>query len=149
MTGKILGFDTSDNTGTISADNGERYSFSKEEWKDSSINPQRDMKVDFEQTDDKTAKDIYMVKDAAAENTSTMLGLIAVGITFFFGFIGTFVSRLFIAKEPIGNSIIPTAIHFVITLLLLIPFVGWLFYMIGTFYYMYKNYMLVTTPRYY
>lgn len=148
MTGKILGFDTSDNTGTISADNGERYTFSKEEWKDSSVNPQRDMKVDFEQTDDKKAKDIYMVKDIATENTSTMLGLIAVGITLFFGFIGTFVSRLFIAKEPIGNSIIPTAIHFVITLLLLIPLVGWLIYMVGTFYYMYKNYMLVTAPRY-
>jgi len=148
MTGKILGFDTASNIGTISADNGERYSFTNDDWKESTITPRKDMKVDFEQTDEKIAKDIYVIKDQAVENTSTILGLAAVAVTFFFGFIGTFVSRLFIAKESISNSIIPTLIHFVITLLIFIPVLGWFIYIIASFYFMYKNYMLVTQPKY-
>ncbi len=139
MIGKILGFDGA--TGVISGDNGSRYTFSKEDFKESN-QPQKDMKVDFETTNENNAKDIYVVKDKVAENTSTLLGLITVGITFFFGFIGTFISRVFLAKKSIGSVIIPTAIHFLITLLVLIPFVGWFIYLGGTFYYMYKNYQL-------
>ncbi|PHS55835.1 MAG: hypothetical protein COB17_10930 [Sulfurimonas sp.] len=147
MIGRILGYDISDNTGTISGDNGSRYKFSKENWKDS-IKPQKEMKVDFETDAEGNAKDIYFVKDQVAENTSTLLGLVAVGITFFFGFIGTFISRLFIAKQAIGSTIVPTAIHFLITILLFIPIVGWLIYLGGTFYYMYTNYQLSTQPAY-
>jgi hypothetical protein len=106
------------------------------------------MKVDFETNDEGNAKDIYLVKDQVAENTSTLLGLVAVGITFFFGFVGTFISRLFIAKQPIGSTIVPTAIHFLITILLFIPIIGWLIYLGGTFYYMYNNYQLSTQPAY-
>jgi uncharacterized membrane protein (DUF106 family) len=147
MIGKILGYDKNNNTGIISADNGTRYKFSKEDWKENNL-PQKEMKVDFEPTDENNAKDIYVVQDQLAENTNTLLGLIAIGITFFFGFIGTFISRLFIAKEPLGNVIIPTIIHFIITVLVIIPILGWLIYFIGTCYYMYKNYMLVTQPEY-
>jgi hypothetical protein len=144
MIGKILGYDSVSESGTISADNGSRYTFTKEEWKDN-ISVQKDMKIDFEIDDNNKAKDIYIVKDQVAENTNTLLGLIAVGITFFFGFIGTFVSRLFIAKESIGSVILPTIIHLIITILVLIPIIGWLIYIVGTLYYMYKNYMLVTS----
>jgi len=146
MTGKILGYDKSSNTGDISADNGSRYKFSKEDWKESNL-PQKEMKVDFEPSAENNAKDIYVVKDQVEENTYTLLGLIAVGITFFFGFIGTFVSRLLIAKEPLGSVILPTIIHFIITALVIIPVIGWLIYLIGTCYYMYKNYKLVTEPK--
>lgn len=146
MRGKILGFDTSNNSGTILADNGERYKFSKEDCEDSTF-PKKEMMVDFEQSDENSAKDIYIVKDIAAENSTTLLGLVAVGITFFFAFIGTFVSRLFIAKEPMGSVIVPTAIHLVLTILVIVPFVGWIIYFISTFYYMYKNYNLVTQPQ--
>jgi len=139
MIGKILGFDGK--TGTISAENGSRYTFLKENFKESS-QPQKDMKVDFEIDDEGNAKDIYVIKDQVAENTSTLLGLITVGITFFFGFIGTFVSRVFLAKQSIGSAIVPTAIHFFITILVFIPFLGWIIYLAGTFYYMYKNYQL-------
>lgn len=139
MIGKILGFDGK--TGTISAENGSRYTFSKEEFKES-IQPEKGIKVDFEISDENNAKDIYVVEDQVAENTSTLLGLIAVGITFFLGFIGTFISRVFLAKQSIGSAIVPTAIHFLITILVLIPILGWLIYLIGTFYYMYKNYQL-------
>jgi len=147
MTGRILGYDIADASGTISGDNGSRYKFSKENWKDTT-QPQKEMKVDFEADDEGNAKEIYLVRDQVAENTSTLLGLVAVGITFFFGFIGTFISRLFIAKQDIGSTIIPTAIHFLITILLFIPIIGWLIYLAGTFYYMYKNYQLSTQPAY-
>lgn len=147
MTGKILGFDTSDNSGIISSQSGTRYKFTKEDWKETTL-PKKEMSVDFEGTEDNRAKDIYIITDQLAENTTTLLGLIAVGITFFFGFIGTFISRLFIAKEPLGHTILPTVIHFIITICVVIPLVGWLIYFIGTCYYMYKNYMLVINPEY-
>ena len=146
MTGRILGYDANDKSGAISGDNASRYKFSIEDWKDTA-QPQKDMKVDFDTDDSGNAKDIYLLKDHIAENTSTLLGLVAVAITFFFGFIGTFVSRLFIAKHDLASVIVPTIIHFLITVLFLIPVFGWFIYVIGTLYYMYKNYQLVMQAR--
>lgn len=147
MTGKILGYDSNNDTGVISTDNGTRYKFTKEDWRED-ISPQKELLVDFEEGEQNTAKDIYMITDTLAENTNILLGLIAVAITFIFGFIGTFISRLFIAKESFSSVIIPTFIHFIITVLVVIPMVGWLIYFIGTCYYMYKNFKLVTEPQY-
>ena len=139
MTGKVLGFDGE--TGSISGDNGLRYSFSVEDFKENT-HAQKDLKVDFTTDNDGNAKDIYVIEDQVAENTGILLGLISVGITFFLSFIGTFISRVFLAKQPIGSVIVPTAMHLLITLLALIPILGWFIYLVGTFYYMYKNYQL-------
>jgi len=147
MTGKILGYDTTSNTGTISGDDGKRYKFSKDDWKESTV-ARKEIKVDFDTAEDGIAKEIYQINDKMAENNDTLMGLLAIGITFFFGFIGTFVSRLVLAKQPRGKTIVPTLIHFVITILGLIPVLGWIIYLIGTGYYMYKNYILVTTDSY-
>jgi len=147
MTGKILGFDTVTNTGTVSGDDGKRYKFSKNDWKESKL-PQKESKVDFDIAEDATAKEIYQINDKMAENNDILMGLLAIGITFFFGFIGTFVSRLVLAKQPVGKTIIPTLIHFVITMLGFIPVLGWIIYLIGTGYYMYKNYILIITDSY-
>jgi len=146
MTGRILGYNSSDGTGVISVDNGTRYKFTKTDWKETS-QPKKELLVDFMEDED-SAKDIYIVADTLVENTNTILGLIAIAITFFFGFIGTFISRLFIAKEPLGNTIFPTIIHFIITICAVIPLVGWIIYFLGTCYYMYKNYMLITKPEF-
>jgi len=147
MTGKILGFNIQDNAGTVSGDDGKRYKFKKEDWKEKSV-PVKDNKVDFDVSTDGMAKEIYQISDKMAENNEMMMGLLAIGITFFFGFIGTFVSRLVLAKQPVGKTIVPTLIHFVITVLGLVPVLGWMLYLIGTAYYMYKNYILVTTDSY-
>ena len=147
MTGKILGFNTTDNTGTLSGDDGKRYKFSKGAWKENNA-PQKDVKVDFDINEDGTAGDIYQIKDDIAMNNNTMMGLLAIGITFFFGFIGTFVSRLVLSHQPIGKTVVPTLIHFVITLLGFIPILGWIIYLVGTGYYMYKNYLLVINDSY-
>lgn len=147
MTGKILGYDTTTNTGTVSGDDGKRYKFSKDDWKENTA-PQKETKVDFDIAEDSTAKEIYQINDKMAENNDTLMGLLAIGITFFFGFIGTFVSRLVLAKQPVGKTVVPTLIHFVITVLGFIPILGWIIYLIGTGYYMYKNYILITTDSY-
>ena len=147
MTGKVLGYDNQNDNGVILSDSDTRYKFSKEQWRENTP-PQKEQRVDFEPLEDNSAKDIYAVADICEQNTTTLLSLIAVGITFFFGFVGTFISRLFIAKEPFGSVIIPTLIHFLISTLLIIPIIGWIIYFIGTCYFMYKNYMLVTEPEY-
>jgi len=146
MTGRILGFDDTSKTGTISGDSGNRYDFIKDSFKEK-IELKKEMKVDFNVNDENQAVDIYTIRDLAQENANTAFGLIAIAITFFFGFIGTLISRVALAKQSFGVAIIPTLIHFVITLLILIPFIGWLVYLIGTAYYMYKNYILTTTGR--
>jgi len=139
MTGIVLGFDINANEGTISGDDNKRYKFTKGAWKDTQV-PTKELKVDFDVNEQGDANDIYVVKNTVAENSNTLMGLLAVGITFFFGFIGTFVSLVVLAKKPVEKSIIPTAIHFVITLFALIPIIGWVVYLIGTLYYMVKNY---------
>ncbi len=143
MTGRILGFDTTSNTGSIAGDNGNRYNFSKVSFKEN-IELKKDMKVDFSVNDENQAVDIYTLRDHNQENTSTMFGLIAIVITFFLGFIGTLISRIALAKQSFAEALIPTAVHFVLTLLVFIPVVGWLAYIIGTAYFMYKNYLLAT-----
>jgi len=147
MTGKILGFDTANNTGTVSGDDGKRYKFSKDDWKESTA-PQKETKVDFDIAEDGVAKDIYQVRDSVSENNDTLMGLLAIGITFFFGFIGTFVSRLVLSKQPVAKTIMPTLIHFIITLAVLVPVLGWVIYLVGTVYYMVKNYQLVVNDSY-
>lgn len=74
------------------------------------------------------------------------MGVVAIAITFFFGFIGTLVSRLVISKQSAGAALVPTLIHFVITLTLLIPVLGLLIYFGGTIYYMVVNYKLAVNP---
>lgn len=145
MIGKILGFDVETNTGTISGDDGKRYTFAKEGWKESHA-PARDCKIDFHVDEEGQAIDIYQVKDAAVENNATVMGLFSLAITFFFGFLGTLVSRLVISKQSAGAALVPTAIHFVITLSIIIPVLGWIVYLIGTIYYMVKNYKLAVNP---
>ncbi len=146
MTGRILGFDNSSNTGTISGDDGNRYDFNKESFKED-VELKKDLKVDFNIDDENKAVDIYTVRDHAQENANTAFGLVAIALTFFFGFIGTLISRVALAKQSFGTAIIPTLIHFVITLLIFIPILGWFVYIIGTGYYMYKNYILTTTGK--
>jgi hypothetical protein len=147
MTGKVLGFETAQNEGVISSDDGKRYKFTKSQWKESSI-PQKEMRVDFDIGDGDIAGDIYIIRDKDSENSEVMMGLLSVGLTLFLGFVGTFISRLVLSKQPFGKTILPTAIHFIFTIMALVPIFGWILYLIGTIYYMVKNYKLVTTDSY-
>jgi len=146
MTGKILGFDLQNQDGVISGENGKRYKFTQSVWKDTT-SPKKDLKIDFAVDENDMAIDIYVIKDTAAENTSTMMGIISLAVTFFLGFIGTFLSRVIISKQPVGGAVVPTLIHFIITVTIIIPVIGWIVYLIGTLYYMVKNYKLATIPN--
>lgn len=66
MKGKILDFSVSENKGAISGYDGNRYTFSGSDWKDSKT-PQKGMEVDFD-VDGKEAKDVYVI--AIQQNTS-------------------------------------------------------------------------------
>lgn len=146
MTGTILGFDTISNTGTISGANGQRYHFDKSSFKEHA-DLKKNLKVDFNINDKDEAIEIYSIRDTVQENTGTLFGLIAVVITFFLSFLGTFIARLVLAKQPLGQVIVPTLIHFVCVILVFIPVLGWIIYLGATAYFMYKNYMLVTTAQ--
>ncbi len=142
MIGKVLGFDLYNNIGTISGEDENRYKFTKESWRENTA-PKKGMSVDFQCNENNHANDIYIIKNQLLENTSLLLALVALTITFLFGFIGTFISRL-IAKEPLLDILIPTFIHFIITVLLIIPILGWILYFFTTGYYMYKNFIIVS-----
>jgi len=143
MTGIVLGFDANNNQGTILAKDGNRYVFTIEDWRDNT-RPKKQMSVDFVVKENNSAGDIYEMSDKNGENVITLLGIAALALTFFFGFIGTFITRLFIAKESVDNILLHTAIHFILTVILIIPILGWVVYFLGTCTYMYLNYMLVT-----
>ena len=57
MTGQILDYSTQTNSGIISGDDGNRYTFSGADWKEPST-PQRGMRVDFD-ADGDSARGIY------------------------------------------------------------------------------------------
>jgi len=141
MEGKVLGFDSNVNEGAINGKEGTRYAFSKNEWR-GSVEPVMDMLVDFEVEGDKAVR-IYPIKNHDAEENRLIIGIISLAITFFLGFIGTLISRMAISKHTFSKAALPTFIHLLITLIGLIPVVGWIFYVIGTVYFMVKNYKLI------
>ncbi|MCK9162027.1 MAG: DUF4190 domain-containing protein [Arcobacter butzleri] len=81
MKGKVLDFSVATNSGLISADDGKRYSFARNEWK-SPIPPQANQIVDFE-VDENSAKAIYLIKE---EEKNTLLAI----MSFIFSLIGFF-----------------------------------------------------------
>jgi hypothetical protein len=141
MKGKILGYDANNKEGAIKGTDGNRYSFQSTEWKGTD-NPLPDTAVDFI-TDDGIATQIYPIRDRDSENNKMILGIVSLLLTFFLGFIGTLISRLAISKIPFSKTVVPTLIHFTITLIAFIPVVGWGLYLIGNIYFMWKNYKLI------
>jgi hypothetical protein len=142
--GKILGYDQDSNEGAIIGTDGNRYSFSKEEWKGQGP-PTPETTVDFI-ADGEAATKIYPVRDKDEEQSKMVLGIVSLVITFFLGFIGTLISRMAISKQSFSLVLVPVLIHFVITALAFIPVIGWVIYVVGTIYFMVKNYQLINKP---
>ena len=82
MRGKVIHYDWSANTGIISGDNGNRYYFVKESWKDNQ-EPVRGMVVDFVVYDTDKAEEIitlrYISSDESADWLVTLLLCIFLG----------------------------------------------------------------------
>ena len=70
MKGTILDFSVQTNSGLISGDDGNRYTFEGAEWKDSKL-PAKGNRVDFEGADGK-AKAIYIMP--GFDNTASVFG---------------------------------------------------------------------------
>jgi len=76
MKGKILGFNEADGTGAISAEDGSRHRFTREDWRGDKP-PVAGAQVDFE-TADGAARDIYPLRGSAVSNLPNVdLGAIA------------------------------------------------------------------------
>ncbi len=145
MRGEILGYDANNDTGVIVSE-GKRYKFGKENWRENTL-PVKGAKVDFINQGER-AEDIYLINGYAAGDSSlTILALISLGITFLFGFAGTLISRMAISKHSFSQALPATAVHLVITVLAVIPVIGWIIYVIGTAYFMVKNYRYVINPE--
>jgi len=72
-----------------------------------------------------------------------IFGLISVGITFLFGFVGTFFIRFFIIKQRNQKILLATGAHLAITVVLIVPIIGWFIYLVGTLWFVYTNFRLV------
>lgn len=65
MKGQILDFSIQNGGGLITAENGKRYSFKSEEWKEQNV-PMRGMKVDFDIDENGQAIGIYKALTASS-----------------------------------------------------------------------------------
>ncbi|RXK14596.1 hypothetical protein CP965_03885 [Halarcobacter mediterraneus] len=144
MEGKILGVDKNENLYTIKAENAERYTFTKDEWK-SEESPSVGQTVDFDISEDNKAIAVFNITKPVIEKTedTTSKAIIALLITLFFGFIGTAVTRFAIMedeREEEFGKLAPTIIHFITAILIIIPIVGWIIAIIANIYYAIQNY---------
>lgn len=70
------------------------------------------------------------------------IGIVAGLLTFFLGFVGTFVVRVAIVKDPLQNTLIPTFIHFLLNAAAIIPVIGIVIVLIGNLYFVWVNFKM-------
>ncbi|RXJ90700.1 hypothetical protein CRV01_05995 [Arcobacter sp. CECT 8983] len=144
MEGKILGVDKNGNLYTIKAQDGERYTFIKNEWQ-SEGTPYVGQSVDFNISQDNKAIAVFNITQPVIEQIqdNTFKAIIALLLTLFFSFIGTAITRFALMdekrEEEYGKST-PTLIHFVCSILFFIPIIGWIITLIANIYYAIQNY---------
>lgn len=108
MKGKILDYSFQQNSGVITGDDGNRYTFQNHDWKGENL-PSRGMSIDFT-TEGNIARDIYLSLDSASgtsgEKSKIAAGLLAIflgglGIhKFYLGF--TAQGLIFLLTNTIG-----------------------------------------------
>ena len=114
MKGRILDFSVQSNSGAISGEDGQRYNFSGDQWKENKT-PSRGMEVDFVLTDGQ-AKDVYLAVSGSSsisiggeKKDRTTAGLLAIflgglGIhKFYLGFTGP--GLVFLLINTVGFAI--------------------------------------------
>lgn len=140
MQGKIIHYSPAEQSGIIGGSDGLHYTFYLSEWK-GTVDPKDETIIDFV-TNNSMAISIVPIRDSDAEERKKLYGILVLLITFFLGFIGTLISRLVFANLSASKIIFPTLIHAILTACFFIPVIGWVFYVICTIYFMYKNYKL-------
>ena len=92
MKGKILDFSIQTNTGYISGDDGKRYHFSGQEWKDNKA-PNKGMNVDFDVNNNNEAIAIFVLASnknpiTNHQQTGNKSRIVAAILAFFLGGLG-------------------------------------------------------------
>lgn len=72
------------------------------------------------------------------------VGIIAGLLTFFLGFIGTFIVRISIIRQPFSKAIMPTFIHFLLNAAVVIPVIGIVIAVLANLYFVWVNFLLAT-----
>ena len=73
-----------------------------------------------------------------------LVGIIAGLVTFFLGFIGTFIVRLAIVRDPFVKTLLPTFIHFLLNAAVIIPVIGVVIAVIANIYFVWVNFKMAT-----
>ena len=71
-----------------------------------------------------------------------MIGIVSGLLTLFLGFIGTFIVRFAILKQPFEKTILPTLIHFVLNAMAVIPVIGLVTALIANIYFVWVNFKM-------
>ena len=106
MIGRILEYDKKIQEGIISGEDGNRYIFNSNDWKNE-LPPYKNQKVDF-LTEEEYAKEVYLVEEEDSDNKNNFLPIISVvlsllGIWFILCIFVSF-GTLFVAKHNIKKN---------------------------------------------
>jgi len=71
-----------------------------------------------------------------------MIGIVSGLLTFFLGFIGTFIVRFAIVKQPFEKTIAPSLIHFILNAMVIIPVLGVVIALIANIYFVWVNFKM-------
>lgn len=71
-----------------------------------------------------------------------LVGIVAGLLTFFLGFIGTFIVRLAIVKDPFTKTLLPTFIHFLLNAAVIIPVIGVVIAFVANVYFTWVNFKM-------
>ena len=106
MTGKILEYNKKMREGVISGEDGNRYTFNSDDWKNE-LRPYKNQKVDF-LTEEEYAKEVYLVEEEDLDNKNDFLPIVSVILSvlgiWFFPCIFISLVTLFIAKHNIKKN---------------------------------------------
>ncbi len=106
MIGRILEYDKKIHEGVISGEDGNRYIFNSNDWKNE-LNPYNNQKVDF-LIEEEYAKEVYLVEEEDLDDKNNFLPIISValsllGIWFILCIFVSF-GTLFVAKHNIKKN---------------------------------------------
>jgi len=141
LLGKILGLSKNSDQGTIIGKDGNRYTFIKKDFQDQII-PDKDVCVEFF-PNNKKATSIEICETCCKESSNILFAIASIFITLIFSFIGTFITRFLFAKQPLKNTLVATTLHFIVFTVLIVPILGYIFYVIGTLYFTVQNFKVV------
>ncbi len=136
MIGRILEYDKKMQEGIISGEDGNRYIFNSNDWKNE-LNPYKNQKVDF-LIEEGHAKEVYLVEEEDLDNKNDFLPIVSVilsvlGIWFilcvFISLVTLFIAKYNIKKNPkkySGNGLtnIALAINIIILSVYALAIIG-------------------------